>query len=296
MLSALSAPEYNPREQLEVMMISQIIFSIFLCVVIFSLAFNLEVETVGLGSNLSALMVVFGGTLAATLIAYPWRRLVWTAQLLNKAFLSGNELDWTRNTIITLARTYQKNGIRVLEQMGEKLPDGYLKTAVEHLSYHYTKDEIEHILQKEAHILYNQYEASDKILCSMARLAPALGLTGTIVSLIRTFGHIADASGLVGYMGIALLSTFYGVVLANLCLTPLSNRLREFMDQEAVRLDLIQEGILDIYDQENPIAMRYKLESLSSFSMTGSEKSPVTPRPERVVMTTPRIQVAGVSS
>jgi len=97
-------------------------------------------------------------------------------------------------------------------------------------------------------------------------------------------------------MGIALLSTFYGVVLANLCLTPLSNRLREFMDQEAVRLDLIQEGILDIYDQENPIAMRYKLESLSSFSMTGSEKSPVTPRPERVVMTTPRIQVAGVSS
>jgi len=130
----------------------------------------------------------------------------------------------------------------------------------------------------------------------MARLAPALGLTGTIVSLIRTFGHIADTHGLVGYMGIALLSTFYGVVLANLCLTPLSNRLREFMDQEVVRLDLIQEGILDLYDMENPIAMKYKLESLTSSSVRESQFTPPLSRPEMVVLTNPKIQVAGASS
>jgi len=50
--------------------------------------------------------------------------------------------------------------------------------------------------------MHSQYEASDKIICSMARLAPALGWTGTIISLIRTFGHITDTNGLVGYMGI----------------------------------------------------------------------------------------------
>ena len=177
-------------------MIPQIIFSILLTIAIFFLAFNLELEKVGLASNLGALMIVLGGTLAATLIAYPWRRLIWTARLLKKAFLSVNEIDWTKKTIVTLARTYRKNGIRVLEQMGEKLPDGYLKTAVDLITYHYTKDEIEHILQKEAHIMYGQYEASEKIICSMARLAPALGLTGTIVSLIRTFGHITDTNGL----------------------------------------------------------------------------------------------------
>jgi chemotaxis protein MotA len=269
------------------LMISQIIFSILLSIAIFFLAFNLELDKVGLASNLGALMIVLGGTLAATLIAYPWRRLIWTVHLLKKAFISVNEIDWTKKTIVTLARAYRKNGIRFLEQMGEKLPDGYLKTAVELITYGYTKDEIEHILQKEAHIIYSQYEASEKIICSMARLAPALGLTGTIVSLIRTFGHITDTNGLVGYMGIALLSTFYGVVFANLCFTPLSNKLREYMDQDAIRLDLIQEGILDIYDQENPRAMEYKLESLSSLSLRGSKQS---------LFTTPKIQAAAVSS
>ncbi|SEM06111.1 chemotaxis protein MotA [Syntrophus gentianae] len=280
-------------------MIPQIIFSIFLSIAIFFVAFHLELETVGFASNLSALGIVFGGTLAATLLAYPWRRLLWTAELLKKAFSAKDEMDWTRNTIVNLARTYQKSGIRALENMGEKLPDGYLKTAVGYISYQYSKEEVEQILKKEAHILYNRYEASDKILCSMARLAPALGLTGTIVSLIRTFGHITDTSGLVGYMGIALLSTFYGVVLANLCLMPLSNRLREFMDQEGIRLDLIQEGILDLYDMENPIAMKYKLESLSSSSLGAAgtmRQTPALSRPEMVVLTNPKVQVAGASS
>jgi len=277
-------------------MIHQIIFSIFLSTAIFLVAFNLELETVGLASNLSALVIVLGGTLAATLLAYPWRRLFWTAQLLKDAFSSKNEMEWTQSTIVAMARTYQKSGIRALEQVGENLPDGYLKTAVGYISYQYSKEEIEQILRKEAHILYNRYEASDKILCSMARLAPALGLTGTIVSLIRTFGHIADTHGLVGYMGIALLSTFYGVVLANLCLTPLSNRLREFMDQEVFRLDLIQEGILDLYEMENPIAMKYKLESLFSSSVRESQVASARPRPEIVVLTNPKIQVAGASS
>ncbi len=277
-------------------MIPQIIFSILLSIAIFLLAFNLELEKLGLVSNLSALLIVLGGTLAATLIAYPWRRLTGTAHLLKKSFLSVNEIDWTQKTIVTLARAYRKDGIRVLERMGEKLPGGYLKTAVELISYNYTKKEIEHLLQKEARIIYNQYAACDKILCSMARLAPALGLTGTIVSLIRTFGHITDTHGLVGYMGIALLSTFYGVVFANLCFMPLSHKLREFIDQEATRFELIQEGILDVYDQENPRAMEFKLESLSSLCPRESSSSLVAFRPKRVGMTTPKIQPAAVSS
>jgi chemotaxis protein MotA len=277
-------------------MIPQIVFSILLATAIFLLSFSFEIESLGIASNINALMIVLGGTLAATLIAYPWKRLVWTAHLLKKVFSAGNEVDWTRNTIVLLARTYRKGGIRELEQAGDKLPEGHLKTAVGLMTYNYTRDEIEHIIQKEANIIYSQYDASDKILCSMARLAPALGLTGTIISLIRTFGHVTDTSSLVGYMGVALLSTFYGVVFANLCFMPLSNKLREFMDQEAIRLDIIQEGILDVYNHENPRAMEYKLETLSSVSARGSRINPVRPRPELVVKNAPKIKVAAFSS
>lgn len=244
-------------------MVPQIVFSLFLSIAIFSLAFNLEVGKMGLGSNLNALMIVLGGTLSATLIAYPWRRLLWTAHLLKKAFTSRNEIDWTIDAIVTMARAYRKGGVRALEQLEERLPNGLLKTAVELIAYDYTKEKIEQILAKEAHLTTSQYETSQKMLYNMGRLAPALGLTGTIVNLIRIFGHITDSQSLIGYMAVALLSTFYGVVLANLCFIPLSNKLREFMDQEQVRLELIQEGILDVYDSENPRAIEYKLGALS---------------------------------
>lgn len=245
-------------------MVLQGIFSLFLFILIFLLAFNLDVGRMGLGSNLNALMIVLGGTLSATLIAYPWRRLLWTAQLLKKAFVSRTEIDWTIDTILKMTRAYRKDGIRALERLGEKIPDGLLKDAVELIACNYTKEKIEHILAKEVQITYNRYETAEKILYTMARLAPALGLTGTIVNLIHVFGHFSDSQSIVGYMAVALLSTFYGVVLGNLCFIPLSNKLRDFMDQEQIRLELIQEGILDVYDAENPTAIERKLEALST--------------------------------
>lgn len=135
------------------------------------------------------------------------------------------------------------------------------------MTLHYSREKIVQIVQKEVQLTYVQYETAYKILYNMARLAPALGLAGTIVALIRVFGHIADPKSLVGCMAIALLSTFYGVVLANLCFVPLSNKLREFMDREEMRLDLIQEGVLDLYDEESPSAIRFKLETLSTAVM-----------------------------
>jgi chemotaxis protein MotA len=78
-------------------------------------------------------------------------------------------------------------------------------------------------------------------------------------------------------MAIALLSTFYGVVLANVCFVPLSNKLRESMDQNELQMDIIQEGILDLFDQENPRAIRYKLETLSA-TMGMSNRVPNRPK------------------
>ena len=248
-------------------MIFQVIFSLLLSVAIFFLAFNLEVGGMGIGSNLNALMIVLGGTFSATLIAYPWKKLAWTAQLIKKAFFSRDETEWTISTLVKLARLYRQGGVRTLEQQGNELSPGLLRTGVEMIAYQYSRDKIETILQKEAQLTYGQYESAYKVLYNMARLAPALGLAGTIVNLIRVFGHIQDPQNLIGYMAVALLSTFYGVILANLCFIPLSNKLREFMDHEEIHFQLVQEGILDLFDEENSKAIEYKLEALSNTVM-----------------------------
>lgn len=273
-------------------MITQIIISLSLSITIFFLAFHLEAGKMGLASNLNALMIVLGGTFSATLIAYPWQKLTWTAQLLKKAYTARYEIDWTIDAIVSMARTYRKGGIRALEKLGEKIPDDLLKTAVELIAYNYTKDKIEQILEKEAQITYNQYETAHKILYNMARLAPALGLTGTIVNLIRVFGHITDSQGLIGYMAVALLSTFYGVVLANLCFIPLANKIREFMDQEQIRLELIQEGMFNVHDAENPRSIEYKLEALSTTIL----KPNLVPARSRLFVVPSQKQASSVSS
>jgi len=273
-------------------MIPQLIFSILLSVAIFFAAFHLKVGEMGLGSNLNALMIVLGGTFAATLMAYPWKKVTWTLQILKRAFLGRNEIDWTIKTIVDLARAYRHGGIRTLEQQGEKLSPGLLKTSIELMAFHCSREKIEQIVQKEAQLTSVQYETAYKILYNMARLAPALGLAGTIVTLIRVFGNITDPKSLVGYMAIALLSTFYGVVFANLCFVPLSNKLREFMDLEEMRLELIQEGILDLYDEENPRAIRFKLEALS----TGIMKPDPTWKQPKFVLMAPKKRASSVAS
>jgi chemotaxis protein MotA len=244
-------------------MIVQAICSFLVLIGIFLLSFNLEVKELGLASNLNAVIIVFGGTFFATLLAYPMTKLMMTARFLKQSFGGNKQIHWTIQTLVKLARINKKDGVRALEREGEKLPPGLINTGVGLMAYNFSRENMEQILHKDALLTFNQYETAHKILCSMARLAPAMGLAGTVVSLIRTFGHLSSPQNLIGYMAIALLSTFYGVVLANICFVPLSNKLREYMDQDLLRMDMIKEGILDIYDKEHPRALQYKQETLA---------------------------------
>lgn len=247
-------------------MIIQAICSFLVLVGIFLVSFHLEVQELGVASNLNAMMIVFGGTFFATLLAYPLQKIWMTAQFLKQSFEGDKQIQWTISTLVKLARVNKKGGILALEREGEKLPAGLINTGVGLIAFNFSRGNVEQILHKEALFTYSQYETAYKILCSMAKLAPAMGLTGTVVNLIRTFGHISAPQNLIGYMAIALLSTFYGVVLANICFVPLSNKLREFMDQDLLRMEMVQEGILDIYDEEAPQAIQYKLETLAGIS------------------------------
>lgn len=266
-------------------MLRQSIYSLLVLAAIFLLEFNLDVTEMGWASNLNALLIVLGGTFFATLIAYPLERLVLTGRLLRKSFAGAEkELESTIQAIVNLARIYRMRDIRSFEEQINRLPPGLLKTGVELIAYRYSRENVEQILHREALSRYNQYATSHKILHNMARLAPALGLAGTIVSLIRIFGHIQDPQNLIGYMSVALLCTFYGVILANLCFVPLSNKLREFMNQEELRMEMIQEGILGLYDNEHPRAIGYRLETLAGTTGTKGPAEPASDQPKLVLL------------
>jgi chemotaxis protein MotA len=117
----------------------------------------------------------------------------------------------------------------------------------------------------------------------MARLAAILGLAGTLIQLIRVFGNSSSYPDLFRTLAFALLSTFYGLILASLLFIPLANKLKEFMEQDRLRMEIIQEGILGIYDQEHPRAIQHRLKIRSATL----EPSPKPQTPPRVVLLTP---------
>ena len=244
-------------------MVVQVILSLGLLLGIFTLVFQIDVQTLGLVSNINALLIVIGGTCSASLLAYPASRIFQTAQYVIQSFRSENEMEWTLKTLVKLARYARMNGLQALDKEEDSLPDGLIKTGIGLISYQFNRESIEQIVRREALLTHSQYETAYKILYSMARVAPAMGLAGTVVNLIRMFSQIANPQNLIGFMAIALLSTLYGVILANLCFLPMCNKLKGFMDQDLLRMEIIEEGILDIYDQEHPRAMEYKLERLA---------------------------------
>ena len=265
-------------------MIGRTVFSLSLLAGIFFSNFKLEVSGIGLLSNLNALFLVLGGILSTALVPYTWGRLSWTFRLLKKSFGAGEDIGRIVQTIVDLARDHRKKGsIRLLEQRTNELPQGLLKRGLELITYHYSRDQIEQILRKEAFDTYNQYGAAHKILQNMARLAPVLGLAGTLIQLIRVFGNSGSHPDFIRTLAFALLSTFYGLILASLLFTPLANRLKEFMEQNRLRMEIIQEGVLGIYDQEHPRAIQYKLEMRSATQ----ELSPKPRTSPKVVLLTP---------
>jgi chemotaxis protein MotA len=243
-------------------MVWQITISVLLLTGIFFLSFNLDTGGMGLVSNLNALMIVIGGTICATLMTYPMKKLVWALQILKKSLGPREKGDGLIQAVVRLSRHYRGGwDIRHLEQQMKDLPPGLLKTGVGLIAYQYDRDKSQQVLHQEALCIRSQYESAGNILHNIAQIVPSMGLIGTIVNFIRFASLVDDLHGLAAYTAVAFLSAFYGVLLARLGLNPLASKLKEFIAEETFRMDLIQEGILDIWDQEHPRAIQFKLES-----------------------------------
>ena len=242
-------------------MSGQILFSGFFIVLIGLFAFDLQSGGLGWIINVNALLIVLGGTFFVSLIIYPWRKIIWMFRFIGQTMDSKEKIQQTIQFIVGLARSYRKEwSIRSLERQAEGLPAGLLRKGVDLIVLRYGRDEIQQALRREGSHLNSQIEASRKILHTMAHLAPSLGLIATVVNVIRVFTLSEEIPQILPYMAAALLSTFYGLSFANLCLLPLANKLKDFKGEETSRTEIIIQGVMNLYDQEHPRTIQSKLE------------------------------------
>ena len=213
--------------------------------------------------NLDAAFITIGGTFAATLIAYPFTDIKRLSIVALNAFKE--EVYPPARfivTILNLSKVYRVKGLKKLETNEESLDNRYLRLGVELIVDGYDESDIETIMEKERLFLSLRHESGESIIRTMARFAPAFGMVGTLIGLIQVMMNLSAPETVGPPLATALVSTFYGIIAANLLFLPLSAKLRTRTDRELLMMRLIKEGVLGIFRKDNPGVLKRHLNSI----------------------------------
>ncbi len=213
----------------------------------------------------SSLFITVGGTICALVISYPVPQLLNTVKGVQLAFKGQPDDPGEKiQLIIDLANTARKEGLLALENMLEDIPDRFLRKGIMLIVDGSNSELVKSVMETELYYIQERHNRCIAVLNAGAGYAPAFGMAGTLIGLIAMLVNLEDASTLGPSMSVALITTFYGVLLANLFFSPLSRKLKTLSAQEQMIDEMILEGILSIQDGENPRMIRDKLESFIS--------------------------------
>jgi len=210
--------------------------------------------------NVGAILVVFGGTIAATLINYPLKQILSVMGVVKNAFMhkAPDPTDTIKN-IVKFAELARREGILALEDKMNETDDEFLSQGLQ-LAVDGTEPELMRtIMGTEISYLQERHEMGHGIFSSMGAYAPAFGMIGTLIGLVLMLATMTDPSTIGPSMAIALITTFYGAVLANLLFLPIAGKLKTRSKQEVMVKELVMEGVLSIQSGDNPRIVEQKL-------------------------------------
>ena len=221
---------------------------------------------VGIGSNLPSMIdppsmiIVVGGTLAATLIANPLPDVIGLIGVIKCAVLTNVPMPTEIiERIVGFAETARREGILSLEAAIEEGDDPFLSTGVRLAVDGTEPDLIMDILETELQFVEERHKEGQEIIANMGNAAPAFGMIGTLIGLVIMLKNMDDPAAIGPGMAIALLTTMYGAILANIIFGPISAKLKVYSSKEVLAKRMIIEGIMSIQSGDNPRIVEHKL-------------------------------------
>lgn len=213
--------------------------------------------------DISAVLIVVGGTISATIISNPFDKVKKTISVIMIGIKAKKKLDISDRIkeIISLAHVARKNGLLALEAFAEECESKFFEKALLLIVDGGDPARVKEILEMEIINMERRHKEGQDILLSMGKYAPAFGMTGTVIGLIKMLKNLSDSATLGPAMAIALVTTFYGVLLANLLFNPFAAKLKSKTQQDVMEMELIVEGVLSIQAGEAPYYIEEKLRS-----------------------------------
>jgi chemotaxis protein MotA len=229
-------------------------------------AFGLVILAVFMGGGLSlfvnvpSLLIVVGGTLGATMINYPLKdvlRAVGVSK--NVFFVKKLQIEEITQQFVALCNKARKEGILSLESDIQDVEDPFMRKGLQLSVDGLEPQMIQTILDTEVESLEERHQLGAEIFSTMGTYAPALGMIGTLIGLVQMLQSMDNPSAIGPAMAVALLTTFYGSILANLVCLPMAGKLRSRSKEESLAKEMIISGVMGLTRGENPRIIEQKM-------------------------------------
>jgi chemotaxis protein MotA len=217
--------------------------------------------------NWPSLALVLGGTLAATFLSYPLKEVFRVFGLIATVFR--NEHLYAQKDIeelVHVAKLWTQDDPRLVERELVKIKNPYLRTGVQMVIDRAPEEDILDLLQWRISRLRSGEAAEAQLFRVMANYAPAFGMLGTLIGLVNMMDLLAsgDMKVIGPQLAIALITTFYGVLLANLVFKPVAVKLERRTEQRLMLMNMVMQGISMMIAKRSPSMMRETLKSFAA--------------------------------
>lgn len=209
-----------------------------------------------------SILIVVGGGFAGTIVAFPLSATTGFGKVLMKAIKPNSfKINEIIGKVIELANVARREGLLALEEAVSDIQDEFLQKGVMLIVDGTDPELVKNILETELSSLQDRHASGKGYFDTLGSLMPAFGMIGTLIGLVAMLSNLSDPSSIGPAMAVALLTTFYGSLFANLFWIPLAQKLGVNSAEEQLVKQIMLEGLLSIQAGENPRIIEEKLKA-----------------------------------
>jgi len=221
------------------------------------IAWALILGTIAMGSgalvfvNIPSLVIVLGGTLAVVMMRYSLGQFIGSIKVAMKAFLHKSEsAEELILSVVELAGIARKEGLLALE--GQEINNPVLASGIRMLVDGHEPGIVKQALSTEMNETVKRHRIGQDLFKSIGDAGPAMGMIGTLVGLVQMLSNMSDPKSIGPAMAVALLTTLYGAMLANMFALPVSDKLKLRSAEEQMNKNIIIQSVMGIQEGQNP--------------------------------------------
>ncbi len=210
--------------------------------------------------DVPSILIVVCGSIAGMLVAFPASRMKSAIKVAKNAFATQPaRAEEILLLMRDLSKRARREGVLALEEVGQNHEDDFVRRGIQMVVDGQTPEAIEDVLFSEIENISDRHSDGADIFDTLGMLAPAFGMIGTLIGLVQMLQNLEDPSKIGPAMAVALLTTFYGSVIANVFAIPVAKKLRGRSTSEVAEKTLVAQGLLSIVAGENPRFMADRL-------------------------------------